>query len=156
MARNTANIEKRRYRILHRTPAAYTQPADAAAFTTFLGTFTELGYCKDKTINLTFEKGEEAELDDGTKKLTEYNGKLEFTLLQSEVADYTNYETIENVEQDLLVYDSITKIVIFLPNALLAFLENVSSGNIEEIPASCEKVVTSKSDFRKRFAEPTS
>ncbi len=156
MARTQANIKKRHYRVLHRSPASFSVPASAAEFATFLGTFTELGYCRDKTIKVTINKGDQETLDDGTKLLQGYNCKTEGILLQSEPGDYTAYETIENVKQDILLYAQSTKQCIFFPNALLAFEEAVTSGETESVPFSFEaENVGSKSDFRTRFAEST-
>jgi len=156
MARTSANVKKAYYRVLHRAPAAFSQPADAAAFATFLGTFTELGFCEGKTVKITFEEGEKFELDDGTQKRIDYLGKVEFTLAQSEVADYTAAEAIENVDQDIFLYSEGTGRCIFIPNALLFFGEAVTGGEVEKMPAIYEKTVSNKADFRTRFSEPTS
>jgi len=157
MARTLANVLKRHYRVLHRTPAAYTQPADAAAFTTFLATLTEIGYCQDKTIKLTMEPSEQAELDDGKKKHMGWNGHLEGVLLQSAEADYDAYEAIENIEQDIFLYSEVSGQCIFLPEAILVFKEAVSSGDIETIPFEYDATdLATKDAFRDRFEEPTS
>lgn len=157
MARTLANVLKRHYRVLHRAAAAYTQPADAAAFTTFLATFTELGYCRDKTIKLTIEPAEQEVLDDGKKKHMGFNGHIEGVLLQSAEGDYTAYEAIENVEQDILIYSEVSEMCIFLPEALLVFKEAVSSGDTETVPFEYDaENLATKAAFRDRFAEPTS
>lgn len=156
MSRNSANVLKRHYRVMHRSPAAFSVPADAAAFATFLATFTELGYARDKTIKLTIEPSEVETLDDGTNKQMGWNGHLEGTLLQSTAADYTAYEAIENVDQDILLYSEVTLMCIFLPNALLVFLESISSGDVEAVPFTYDKTdMATKATFRTRFAEPT-
>lgn len=155
MARTSGNIRKRYYKIMHRAPAAFTVPADAAAFATFLGTMTDLGICEDKTISVSFEENETVDLDDGTQKKVDFIGKVEGTLLQSETADYTAYEAIENVEQDLLIYDESNEQCIFIPNALIFFAESVNSGDVERVPFSYQKTVAAKSDFRTRFDEAT-
>jgi len=157
MARTLANIEKRHYRVMHRTPAAYTQPADAAAFATFLATLTELGYCRDKTIKLTLEPSEQEVLDDGKKKHMGWNGHIEGVLLQSKTADYTAYEAIENIEQDIFLYSEVTGACIFLPEAILVFKEAVSSGDVETVPFEYDaEDLATKAAFRDRFDEPTS
>lgn len=156
MARTLSNIEKRHYRVMHRTPAAYTRPTDAAGFATFLATFTELGYCRDKTIKLTLEPSEQETLDTGKKKHMGWNGHLEGILLQSAAADYTAYETIENTEQDVLIYSEVSQMVIFVPNAILIFKEAVSSGDVETVPFEYDaEDLATKDAFRDRFAEPT-
>src|SRR3972149_7181934 len=156
MARTLANILKRHYRVLHRAPAAYTRPSSAALFTTFLATLTELGYCRDKTIKLTIESTEQEVLDDGKKKHMGFNGHLEGILLQSEAADYTAFEAIENIAQDIFIYSEVTGMCIFLPEAILAFSEAVSSGEVETVPFvyDAENLAT-KAAFRDRFEEPT-
>ena len=157
MARTKANIKKRRYRALHRAPVAFALPADAAEFATFLATFTELGICREKTLNSNITKGDEETLDDGTKKALGYNGRLEGVLLQSDPTDYTAYETIENVEQDILFLSQDGQVALFFPNATLFFEETVSGGDTEAIPFSYEvENLTQKSDFRTRFAVPQS
>jgi len=155
MARTLANIQKRHYRVLHRTPEAYSEPADAAAFATFLATFTELGYCRDKTIKATLESSEQEPLDDGKKKHMGWNGHLEGILIQSEVGDYTAYETIENIEQDILFYSEVTGMCIFFPEAILVFNESISSGDVETIPFAYDaEDLATKAAFRSRFEEP--
>jgi hypothetical protein len=155
MGRTSANVLKRHYRVMHRTPAAYVEPADAAAFATFLATFTELGYCRDKTIKLTLEPSEVETFDDGTNKQMGWNGHLEGTLLQSEDADYTAYEAIENIDQDIFLYSEVTGMCIFLGNALLVFLEAISSGDVESVPFTYDKTdMATKATFRSRFEEP--
>ena len=158
MARTSANIKKRHYRVLHRNPAAFGSGNydTLANWTTFLATFTELGFCRDKTINPRFEEADREVLDEGTIKRMDYNGIVEFVLLQTQVADYTAYEAIENVAQDILLVDETNLVFIFFPNALCWFGENVVSGETESVPAKFEKEgITSKSDFRTRGAIPT-
>jgi len=156
MARTAANIKKPHYRVMHRTPdTGDVPPADNAAWITLLATFTEIGYCRDKTIKLEFTEGDEEILDDGTKLKLGYNAVLEFTLLQSMEADYTAYEAIENIAQDILIVDETLSRAIYLPNALLFFGESVLSGDIEAVPAKYEaENLSAKSDFRTRFAIP--
>jgi hypothetical protein len=155
MARTLDNIKKRHYRMLHRTPEAYVEPADAAAFATFLATFTELGYCRDKTLKSTIEPGEKEALDTGKKLTQGLNGKLEGVLLQTDVADYTAVELIEDIEQDILFYSEISGMCIFFPYAILTFKEAVSSGETENIPFEYEaEDLANKAAFRARFQEP--
>jgi len=155
MARTTANIKRRHYRVLHRTPEAFSQPADAAAFTTFLATFTELGYADGASIESSIETAEKIDLDDGSKLPVGIKGNLKGTLLQSEVDDYTAVEAIENIKQDVLLYSEATGMCIFYPNAILEFQEAVKSGDVEKIPFVYEaENLSAKSDFRTRFAEP--
>ena len=153
--RNSSNVKKRFYKVMHRTPAAFSVPGDASAFSTLLTSFSEIGFCEDKTIKITFEEGEKFILDDGSQKRVDFNGKVEFTLGQSLTADYTAYEAIENIAQDLFIYDATSGMCIFIPNALLFFGESVTSGEVERIPAIYEKTVAAKVDFRTRFDEPT-
>ena len=51
--RATTNIKRRLYQIAIRATAAFSIPADAAAWTTFLGTFTEVGYVRRGSIDGT-------------------------------------------------------------------------------------------------------
>jgi hypothetical protein len=158
MARTAANIKKTHYRVMHRAPATGdVPPADLAAWTALKATFTELGFCRDKTIKVEFSEGDEEVLDDGSKLKLGFNGLLEFILLQSEKADYDAYEAIENIAQDILIVDEVTNRAIYIPNALLFFGESVVSGDVEAVPAKYEaENLSSKSSFRVRFAIPTS
>jgi hypothetical protein len=157
LARTSSNIKRRHYRVLTRAATTFTEPTSASEFDTFLATFTELGYCRDKTIKLEFSEGDQEVLDDGTKKKLGYNAVIEFILLQSEPADYTALEAIENVATDLLLYAENEEMCIFVPSALLFFGESVVSGEVEALPAKYEaENLSAKSDFRTRFAEPTS
>ena len=159
MARTAANIKKSHYRVMHRAPAAFTSPADpetdASTFATWLASWTELGICRDKTTKLEFTEGDEEILDDGTKLKLGYNALLEFILLQSLEADYTAYEAIENIAQDIFLYDEVGQKCLFIPNTLLFFAESVVSGDVEAIPAKYEADNKStKASFRTRFTEP--
>lgn len=157
MARDVANVLKRQYKVMHRTPEAFSVPADLTSYNTFLATFTDLGYCRDKTIKLGFVKAEEEPLDTGKKKTLSYNGTLEGLLNQATVADYTAYEAIEGIEQDLLLVSHQGDVAIFLPNAILTFEEAVEGGGVETVPFKYElEGAAQKSDFRTRFAIPTS
>jgi len=156
MARTLANIVKNNYRILHRATATFDQPTSAAEWTTFLATFTELGYCRDKTIKATVGRGDQETLDDGTKKVMGYNGKLEGILLQSKAADYTAYETIEGDDLDVILVDETNLVCNFFPHAILFFEESVAGGETETVPFVYEREnMASKSTFRIRFAIPT-
>ena len=153
--RDLASIKKRHYRLMHRTPEAYTQPTDAATFATFLATMSELGYCRDKTLKLTFEPSEEEVLDTGKKKFMGWNGRLEGTLIETEAANYTYYEAIENAEEDLFLYSEVSEMCIFFANGILVFGENLVSGETENIPFYYEASdLATKAAFRDRFAEP--
>lgn len=160
MARTLANIEKRHYRVMHRTAAAFTSPADpessAANFATWLAAFTEIGYCRDKTIKTTIEAADKEPLDDGNEKHMGFNGHLEFLLNQSEPADYTAYEAIENVSQDVLFYSEVTGVCIWFGAVLLGFNEDITSGEVETVLGVADKKdAATKAAFRTRFAEPT-
>jgi hypothetical protein len=160
MARTLANIQKRHYRVMHRAPAAFDSPVDpttsAANFATWLASFTELGYCRDKTIKMTIESSEPEVLDTGKEKQMGYNGHLEGILLQSETGDYTAYETIENVEQDILLYSEVTGMCNWLGAAILIFKESLSSGEVEVVPFEYNaNDLATKEAFRTKFEEPT-
>ena len=153
--RTLANIKRRHYRVLHRTPAAYVRPTTAGLFTTFLATFTEMGYCRDKTIKVELTPAEKENLDTGAELNMGFNGHLEFLLLQSMAADYTDYETIEGVAQDLLFFSEVGDMVIFVPNAILSFKESTVSGEIQSMQAEWNATnLGTKLAFRDRFAEP--
>lgn len=159
MSRTLANIQKRHYRILHRTPAAFDSPVDptgtAANFATWLASFTELGYCRDKTLKMTIEPSEPEVLDTGKELQMGFNGHLEGILLQSEEADYTAVEAIENVEQDILLYSEVTGMCNWLGDALLIFKESLSSGDTEVVPFEYNaNDLSTKAAFRTKFEEP--
>jgi len=154
MSREVGNIKKHHYRVMHRVPASFTVPPSAAEFTTFLATFTELGYCRDKTIQSNVDDAEAEVLDDGKEKKMGFNGHLEGLLLQAEIADYTAYETIEGVKQDVLYYSETTLKCIFYPEALLYFSEAVTSGETETVPYVYNALnLPTKAAFRTRFDE---
>lgn len=154
--RTTAEIKKPHYRVLFRTPAAFSAPGDAAAFATFLATFTEAGYAEDKTIKMNITKGDEIVLDNGNKLLQGYNGTVEALLLQTEATNYAELEAIENIEQDWLLYAEDAGRVIFFGNAIAAIEEDLTSGETEKMPLKIEKEnFANKAAFRTRFAEPT-
>jgi len=153
--RTLANIKRRHYRVLHRTPAAYTRPTTAALFATFLATFTEMGYCRDKTIKVELGPAEKENLDTGAELNMGFNGHLEFLLLQSLAADYTDYEALEGIAQDLFFYSEVSEMCIFVPNAILTFKESTISGEVQSMQAEWNaNNLATKLAFRDRFAEP--
>lgn len=157
MARSLANIKKPHYRVLYRDPAAFTIPGDLAAWSTFLGTFTELGYCEDKSIILKGDKGDQITVDDGNELIQGFNFTLDAKLLQTEAADFTAIETIHGTSQDILLFAEDVNRAIFIPTAIPYFLEDATSGETESVPMSVErKNLSSQANFRTRFAVPTS
>jgi len=155
--RTLANIKRRHFKMMHRTPAAYTRPASAALFATFLATFTEMGYCRDKTLKVILTPAEKEFLDNGAQLNLGFNGRIEGVLLQTQAADFTDYETLENLSQDYLFYSEVSDITIFVPTALLSFKEEMVSGEVEGIAFEWEaQNLATKSAFRDRFAEPQS
>ena len=153
--RATTNIKIPHYRLLYRTAGAFAEPATASAFAVFLATFTEIGYAK-KGMTLELVKGDIEELDDGTEHVIGYNGKLEGELLQTLDTDYDEFEALEGVSTDYLLYDEDLERVVFLPTALMYVEENIVSGEIESVPITfTKKNVSSRTAFRTRFAEPT-
>jgi hypothetical protein len=157
LARTLANIKKARYKVMTRAAAAFTTPADAAAFSTLLGTFTDLGYCEDKEVKLAINKGEEITVDDGSKKLLAYSAVLEGKLLQTESADFTAVAAIEGTSQDVLLYDSVTMRCIFVPTIILYFEESFVTGEVQNIPFKGEREdVSTKAELRTIFDEPES
>ena len=155
-ARTLANIKRRHYRMLHRAPAAYTRPTSAALFTTFLATFTEMGFCRDKTLKVGVVPAEKVELDDGGELNLGFNGHLEGSLLQTQATDFTDYEGLEGVSQDYLFYSEVSEMVIFVPTAKLTFKENMTSGEVETLDFEWNATnLATKAAFRDRFAEPT-
>jgi len=159
MDRQLSDIQKPHYIIAHRTPAAFTTPADAAAWETLRDTAfaSFLGICRDKTIKMEISDGDAENLDQGDKLVMGRNGKVEGILLQTKSANYTAYETIEGVAQDLLIYSESSQKAIFIPNAILRFNESVVSGETENVPFVFEKEnFQNKSDFRTRFDIPQS
>lgn len=154
--RTVANIKRTFYQVMHRAPATFTVPGTGTDWTTLLGTMTDLGIARDRTIKIEITKGDTEPLDTGKEKIIGYSGLFECVLLQSEPADYTSYETIENVEQDLLIYSTANSKAIFVPNAILSFDESVISGETEAVTARYESAnVLSKAAFRTRFAIPS-
>ncbi len=155
MARTLGNIKKHHYRILHRTPASFAIPETEGQFTTFMNTFTELGYCRDKTLQSTLDPSDVEVLDDGTDLIMDYKGHLEGILLQAEIVDYTAYEAIDGVPQDILLYSETTEKCIIYLIAKLYFQEAVISGETETVPFTYDKKnIVVKTAFRIRFDEP--
>lgn len=153
--RTLANIKRRHYKMLHRTAAAYTRPTTAALFATFLATFTEMGYCRDKTLKVVLTPAEKEFLDNGAELNLGFNGHIEGVLLQTQAADFTEYESLENVSQDYLFYSEVSDITIFVPTALLSFKEEMVSGEVEGIAFEWNaQNLATKLAFRDRFAEP--
>jgi hypothetical protein len=156
MARNKASIGKNYYRVLHRDPAAFTTPASAADFTTFIGTLTELGICEDKSIKLNTDENESINIDTGEKCYIDELGTFEFMLTQSAVADHTRYTAVHKVAQDYFLYAEDQGRCIFIPNISMFYKEQLSGGEVEKVQAVYERMITDKADFFTRFDEPTS
>lgn len=157
MARATANIKRRHWKLMFRSPASFTTPADLTAYNTLLGTMTEFGICESKTIKLEFTDGDTIEMDTGKDKLLSSNGLLEARGIQSAIADYTALLAIDNVAQDYLLVDHAGEQAIFVGAADARINESVVGGEIEGLTLRYEaKNVVDKDDFRTRFAIPTS
>ena len=156
--RDRTAVKKRRYKIMQRThTTGFTVPADAAAYTTLEGTFTELGYARDRSIKLNFTKGDQETLDDASILTLGFNVSMTAELLQTDPEDYAAYETIEGTEQDFLLVDTVNQNAIFIEQQTPYFEEAVSGGDTEFIPMLIEaENVADKSDFRTRFAIPQS
>ena len=157
MARTEANIKRRHYKVMFRTAASFTSPADLSAYTTLVGTFTEAGICESKTIKLEFTDGDAVEMDTGVDKKLSSNGLFEAKVIQSAVADYTALLALDNVSTDYLLVDHAGAVAIFVGAATASVNESVVGGEIEGITIRHEaKNVVDKDDFRTRFAIPTS
>lgn len=158
-ARTLANIKKHHYRVLHRTPAALTSPADpessAADFATWLASFTELGYARDKTIKAPIVQGDIETLDDTNKKTMGYNLNLEATLLQSDPSDDDEYDALEGTSADLFFYSESTGKCRFYPAVILNFEEQAAGGETEATVLKCIKEnASNKAAIRTIFDEP--
>jgi hypothetical protein len=152
MSRDLTKIKKRLYRVMYRDPATVYIPPDEAGLEIFLQEFTEIGYCRDKTIKSAISSSDSVTVDTGKKISVAFTGKLEFLLLQSEISDYNSYEAIEGIEKDVLIYSEVSKMCVLYPSAVLNFNETVSSGETESIAAEYEmEDFTLKSQFRIRF-----
>jgi hypothetical protein len=155
MARTLASIKRRHYKVMYRPPGAYTRPTTAALFTTFLGTFMDLGYCRDKTIKLELTSAEKEALDTGAELGLGFNGHLEFDLLQTQQTDIEGYEALEGVSKDYFFYSEISQMCIFIPTAIMSFKESVVSGEVESVHAEWNATnLATKLAFRDRFAQP--
>lgn len=154
--RANTNIKKRRYRVLYRVTAAYTEPVDAAAFTTFLATFTELGYCEDKSIKFGFQKGDAVVKDDGKKLQLDYNFHFECKAIQSSDTELNEYHGLNGDAVDLLLYaeNQDGRCHVFKNVDLSIEGENVS-GELDTlmVSADVEGVIT-KTDVHEFFDEP--
>ena len=154
--RATTNIKIPHYRLLYRTAASFTEPATEGDWTTFLATFTEIGYAR-KGIRLELVRGDQEELDSGDDHVLGYNGTLTAELLQTLDTDYDEIEALEGVSTDYLLVDEVLNRAVFIPTALLYIDEAVVSGETEIIPITfSKKNVASRTAFRTRFAIPTS
>jgi len=157
MSRDMTRIKATIYKILYRPPAAFISPATAEAWTAFINSFSDLGYCRAKSLKSEITPGEKETIENGKKIALSCDGKMEGILLQTAAEDYEAIETIKNKETDILLLSHAGDSVIFYPAAILAFGESVVSGETEAIPFSYEaEGLESEEQFRRRLALPVS
>ncbi len=154
MARTTDNIKKHHPRVLCRATAAFTEPASASAFTTFLATFAELGYSRNNSIKHEITPAEPEPLDDGNDHYSAFDLHLEFLLLQSEIADHTIYEAHEGIASDILFYDEVTDRCVIFFNVKPFFKVQGEGGATETVLGTADKKnVATKAAILDRFQE---
>jgi hypothetical protein len=142
---------------MFRAAAAFTTPTTLAEHDTLVGTMTEFGYCRDKSIKYECKRADAETLDDGIKHYLDYNGKLEGVGLQSAITDYSAYEAIEGVDQDFLFIDTVTSRCVFFPSLKPYFDEESEGGSVETISFLAEKEgLANKAAFRTRYDIPAS
>lgn len=140
---------KRRYNTYIRLTAAYTSPGTLAEIATLLGTGTQIGKLEDKSLKINIKSNEAVELNDGTKKITEYIGTVEARDLNHLPANIdTIIDEFDNRYCDFIFDDPVNKILKVVKNCILEVEEEDISGDKSSLILRTEKKVPAKEEFR--------
>lgn len=153
--RATTNIKKRLYQIAYRDTEAYAEPADAAAWTTFLGTFTQVGYVRRSDIEGSPEKGDLEELDDGSELVQGWNLNLKFTALQTGAAEITEFDALQGSALDVMFYNIDAQRAVVFKNAICNVYPTFKGGETDSyIFEFTKKNAASVADILAQFDIP--
>jgi len=141
--RATTGIKRRGYQVLTRDviAGAGDVPADLTAWTTFLGTFTDLGFHQLDTLDLPISIQETVVLDDSQDLTISWELEGEFLLVQTEAAAIAEYDALNNKSQDVLFHAPLAspERALVLPNIVLGLLPRIGGDQIDAYNATVVK-----------------
>lgn len=155
--RALTNILRRSYRWMYRTTATAAAPADLAAWTTMLGTFTELGYTRKGDTVANINKGDTEILDDDKVKTMSYNLELNTSMLQTGASDLTEIDNINGTNVDIMLVDETALRAHVFKNVVIDIFLRIAGGATDTYAVECAKEnASSISSILLSFDIPTS
>lgn len=155
--RATTNIVKRNYKAMYRDPDTVAAPADAAAWSTLLATFTDFGYFRKSSLEVAITKGDIEELDDGSELTLGYNLDLKFDVLQTGASEITELDGIDGEAQDVMLVDLTANRAVVYANVIVNIGETLGGTGADAFNVEItKKNASSKGAIRTMFDIPTS
>lgn len=159
--RLATQIKKYRYRIMYRDDDDFDSPADpessAANFATWLASFSEMGYSRDKTPKYELTEVDPEVLDDGNEVKMGWDLHLESELLEAMETNLDTLEALEGDYRDILFYCEVTGHCVWFGDVLPYFNDSGVGGETGLIRMVVDKKNNAtKAAARTVFEEPTS
>ena len=153
--RATTNIRRRLYQIAIRAANTFAVPADAAAWTTLVGTFTEVGYVRRGSIEGSQEKGDVEELDDASELVLGFNQTVSFVALQTGASEITEFEGYQGDAVDVLFYNTDAQRAICYKNCVCNVFDVIKGGETDAFQFELtKKNAAAITDLRTHFDIP--
>jgi hypothetical protein len=137
--RGTTGIKRRLYQVAQRATTTFATPADAAAWTALLATFTEVGYVQRPSLTAGFEKGDVEELDDASELVLGYNFELSFKALQTEAAAISEFEALQGDALDIMLYNENAERAVVYQNVIANVFDTIVGGETDAFNFSITK-----------------
>lgn len=154
--RSTTNIKRRLYQLAFRIPQSFAVPADLSEWGTFLSTFAQIGYVRRSSIEALLEPGGSEELDNGNEITTEWSLEVKFAALQTGIFDIADYHAMQNLQIDLLLYNTDALRAIFYPTLYCTVRDSIKGGETDVFLFDLNRKAAAITDLRTHFNIPTS
>jgi hypothetical protein len=155
--RQTTDIKRGNYRVMYRNTAAFSVPATTTDWNTLKTSFTEFGYIRRNTLEVSITKGDVEELDSGSELTLGYNLDGKFDLLQTGSAEIAEYNGLDGQALDFLFLDETVNRAFIVKDSIANFFNDLGGQGADVI--RCEftkKNAPSKAAITEMFAIPTS
>lgn len=154
--RSTTNIKRRLYQIAFRLPQSFVAPETLTEWGIFLSTFAQIGYVRRSSIEALLEPGGSEELDDGNEIITEWSLNVKFAALQTGITDIADYNLFQNLQIDLLLYNTDALRAIFYPTLYCTARDSIKGGETDVFLFDLKRKATAIADLRTHFNISTS
>jgi len=155
--RATTNIKRRLYQAAYRATASFSVPADASAWTTLLGTFTQFGYIARPSLEAGISKGDVEELDDSNELVLGFNLDLKMKALQTGASEITEFEGLQGDALDVMLYNVDAQRAIVYKNVICNMFDSIRGGETDSWDFELTKRnAAAVTDIRTHFNIPQS